>query len=626
MKILITPLYKIHIISLERDKEKVCRIVLNSSKVHIETDQPQKGWDAVKNLEKKIQECENAIEILNTYSPPKKKSLFYQSSSDVVKAPVADSSEAVIFHNSETERYLKKISENEKRIQGLIPFKNFDLPLKQGETSYVKYCVLMLSGEVDKNFLEREFGDIYTEIIFSSPQKSAVFFILCRGNESTFLQDIKRTGFYSCEIISDLSPLKEIELLNKENEKLKEKISTHKSALKKLIGNRGGIKITSVRHKMKKEIQNLILSGEVTDNLFMLRGFVSVNDAPLLKKELETKCLCHVDFVVPDENDDVPVLFENNIFASPLEGITKTYALPAKQDIDPNFITAIFYYVFFGMMFSDAGYGLLVALVCGFLALRGRAEIKNTMTLFFFCGISTFFWGLLFGSFFGDSVNVISKTFLGKDYYLKPLWLDPAKEPLKLLIFSVCLGLAQILTGMAIRFYTLIRQKDYKGAFFDTASWIFILSGVALILAGTALKLPVTTPGAILSLTGAVTVILTKGREKRNPFARFFTGILGLYDITGLVSDVLSYSRLMALGLSTGVIASVVNMMASLSGNSLLGTVVFVAVFITGHGLNFAINMLGAYVHTNRLQYVEFFSKFYRGGGKSFKAAAFKSD
>ena len=611
-----------HLISLEKDKEKVCDMILKSSKVHIDQPNTPISDETIKLLEEKIEKCENAIEILNKYNPAKKS--FFSTKTDKIKTPDNDSSQSIISAENQIETCLKKISENKKRIQKLLPFKDFDLPLKKGETKNIKYSILMAKKEITETDLNEKFGYAHTEIIFSSPQKSSIFFLIDQKHKNVFEEAVKKASLYECEIVTEISPKTEIELLTAENQKLNEKIISHKHTLKKLNTDIDDIKSISNRHKMKKQMQKLILLGKNIDKLFTVSGYISQNDARKFKTELEEKCLCHIEFSLPEENEDVPVLFNNNPFASPMESITKTYSLPHKYDIDPNFITAIFYYIFFGMMFSDAGYGLLVSLVCGYLSLKGKPDIRKTMRLFFFCGISTFLWGIMFGSFFGDSISIISQTFLGKKLSFEPLWLDPAKEPLKLLIFSVCLGLVQILTGMGIRFYTLLRQKDYKGAFFDTLSWFFILAGASLSIAGVALKLPVATAGLVIASIGAVTVILTKGRKKKNPIAKIFTGILGLYDITGLVSDVLSYSRLMALGLSTGVIASVVNMMASLAGNSFLGTIVFIIVFVIGHSLNFAINMLGAYVHTNRLQYVEFFSKFYRGGGKAFKAVSYK--
>ena len=122
-----------------------------------------------------------------------------------------------------------------------------------------------------------------------------------------------------------------------------------------------------------------------------------------------------------------------------------------------------------------------------------------------------------------------------------------------------------------------------------------------------------------LAIAGAVIIVLMSGRDHKNPALRLALGAYDIYNITGWLSDVLSYSRLLALGLATGVIASVVNQMGSMLGKSVFGVILFIVVFIVGHAMNLAINLLGAYVHTNRLQFVEFFGKFYEGGGKPFE-------
>ena len=187
------------------------------------------------------------------------------------------------------------------------------------------------------------------------------------------------------------------------------------------------------------------------------------------------------------------------------------------------------------------------------------------------------------------------------------------------MIFSVGLGLLQIIAGLVCKFYVDYRAGERKAAIFDSGSWVFVLAGAAIAAGGVFLKLSsIATAGIAFAVVGLIAIVLMKGREKKNIFSRLFSGILGLYDITSYVSDLLSYSRLMALGLATGVIGQVVNVMASLAGDGLVGIILSSVIFIIGHALNFAINVLGAYVHTNRLQYVEFYSKFYEGGGRKF--------
>ena len=223
----------------------------------------------------------------------------------------------------------------------------------------------------------------------------------------------------------------------------------------------------------------------------------------------------------------------------------------------------------------------------------------------------------MYGSFFGNAITSVSEIFFGRTIILMPLWINPTDEPLTLLILSIALGFLQIITGLCLKLYIQIKHKRVQEGIFDTGSWILTLSGLGILSAGL-VATPLIKAGIFLSVAGVIMLITTQGRHKKNVFLKIASGFLSLYNITSYISDILSYSRLMALGLATGVIAEVVNILGGLGGNSYIGVIMYVLVFIIGHGLNFAINMLGAYVHTNRLQYVEFYSKFYEGGGKAF--------
>jgi V/A-type H+-transporting ATPase subunit I len=266
-------------------------------------------------------------------------------------------------------------------------------------------------------------------------------------------------------------------------------------------------------------------------------------------------------------------------------------------------------------------------LVCGILAFGKKLEPmkRKTFRMFFFCGISTTFWGIMYGSFFGDAIPTIAEKFFGASVTLNPVWIDPVSEPLTLLIFSVALGLVQILVGLFIKMYMLLRQKRVVEAVCDVGLWIAVLLGIAVLAGGMGLGIDALfNVGAVIACAGGVGLVLTQGRSKKGIIAKLFGGIVSLYDITSYVSDALSYSRLMALGLTTSVIASVVNILGSM-GSGVVGAIMFILVFAAGHLLNFAINMLGAYVHTNRLQYVEFYSKFYEGGGRKFEPLAMET-
>ena len=191
-------------------------------------------------------------------------------------------------------------------------------------------------------------------------------------------------------------------------------------------------------------------------------------------------------------------------------------------------------------------------------------------------------------------------------------------------------GLIHLFVGLGIKGYMLIIDGKILDFFCDVVLWYLFLIGLIMMLLPSDLfasiaQMEIVFPPVLntvskgLAIAGAVGILLMSGRDNKNPVLRIALGAYDLYNITGWLSDVLSYSRLLALGLATGVIASVVNQMGSMLGKSIAGAILFIVVFVIGHAMNMAINLLGAYVHTNRLQYVEFFGKFYEGGGRSFE-------
>lgn len=319
-----------------------------------------------------------------------------------------------------------------------------------------------------------------------------------------------------------------------------------------------------------------------------------------------------------------------------MEGVLASYSFPGRGEFDPSFMMALFYYFLFGMMLSDAGYGLLIVLVCGVLLAKFKnmdKGLKKSLTMFFFSGISTVFWGILYGSWFGDAPDVIAHTFLHSDFTLKPLWVNPINCPMQMLMFCLLIGLIHLFAGLACKAYLLIRQKDGMALLADVVSWYLLVGGLILfalaspafikvVQLGFVLPAAVGAAGKWLAIAGALLVLLFAGREAKNPLMRLVKGLYALYGSTSWLGDLLSYSRLLALGLATGVIGQVVNQMASMGGDTPLGIVLFIVVFLVGHALNIAINLLGAYVHTNRLQFVEFFGKFYEGGGQPFEPLA----
>ena len=228
------------------------------------------------------------------------------------------------------------------------------------------------------------------------------------------------------------------------------------------------------------------------------------------------------------------------------------------------------------------------------------------------------FWGALFGGWFGDIATVVANVFFGKEFVIKPIWFNPIEDPIKLLIFSLALGVVHLFTGLGIKAYMQIKEGKWFDAICDEGFWILTISGIAAWLGG-AMILPVLgTVGQWMTIVGVLGLLLTGGRDRKG-IGKVIGGLSNVYNITSYLSDILSYSRILALGLATGVIAQVVNTMGSIFGGGIVGGILLLCIFIFGHILNIAINVLGAYEHTCRLQYVEFFGKFYEDGGEPFE-------
>jgi len=222
-----------------------------------------------------------------------------------------------------------------------------------------------------------------------------------------------------------------------------------------------------------------------------------------------------------------------------------------------------------------------------------------------FSGITTMFWGALFGSYFGATWN--------------PILLEPMKDPLKMLVLSLILGALHIISGLLVKVYANIKSKQYFAALVDQGSWILIIVGLGMLF------LPkFNQAGTILLIIGAAMIVLFAGRQNKNIFGRLGSGLYSLYGATSYMSDILSYSRILALSLSTAVIAMVMNMLAGMVQGSVIGFIFSIVIYLVGHVFNLLMGLLSAYVHASRLQYIEFFGKFYEGGGYEFKPLSLK--
>ncbi|MEA4889465.1 MAG: V-type ATP synthase subunit I [Clostridiaceae bacterium] len=346
-----------------------------------------------------------------------------------------------------------------------------------------------------------------------------------------------------------------------------------------------------------------------THSTFWLQGWVPAHLTGQVKKGLESRFLVALDARPAAADEEYPILFRNNPLVKPYEVIVEMFSPPSTREIDPTPLVAPFYFFFFGMMLSDIGYGLALTAICAFIAFKAKAggEMGRLSRMLFLCGISSTIWGFLFGGFFGDMLSVLTDQRVN----IPALWFNPMDDATKLMIWSMIFGVVHLFVGMGAKIYLLFLTGHGKDALLDIAPWYLIIGGIGLMVGGIG-----GSAGMILALTGAGIIVLFGGRDAHNPIMRLAKGLIALYGITGYFSDILSYTRILALVLATSVIAMVVNLLGFLGGPTIPGFLIFIVAAVAGHSLNLALSSLSAFVHTSRLHYVEFFGKFYEGGGR----------
>lgn len=534
----------------------------------------------------------------------------------------------------------------EAQIRMLEPWSRLDISMRTTGTASTAAFIGSFPAEYTEEALKAEIArgapeidGVAVEVLSAGTQQTCAF-LLCHASNGAKLEAFLRSiGFTYPADRSKKPPQARMQDLNARIEKLRAEIDGAEAEIRTYAALRSAMQYTIDYFSMRIEKYDVLGRLWQSPHVFVITGYIPAESAPALEKELTEKFEAYVELETPAEDEDVPVKLKNNAFAAPVEGVLESYSMPGRKEIDPSTLMAVFYYFLFGMMLSDAGYGLLMVIGCGIALAKFKnmeESLRKFLKMFLYCGISTVFWGAMFGSFFGDAVTVIGKTFFNVDIAIPALWFTPLNEPMRLLLFSFLIGVIHLFAGLGAQFYQLARQGLWKDAIFDVVFWYMLVGGGILYLLsmqmfadmvslGFTLPAAVGTAGAIAAGIGAVGIVLTAGRESRSPFKRLLKGLYGLYGVSGYLSDILSYSRLLALGLATGVIASVFNQMGAMLGNSPAGVAVFVFAFLVGHTLNLGINVLGAYVHTNRLQFVEFFGKFFEGGSRKFNPFSAKT-
>lgn len=577
-----------------------------------------------------------AMTILNPFSA-KKRSLFRPKRKvDFDRFEVDGSAEAArqavrrtLELKARQQEITSKIATIKTQILAATPYQKYDLPLGFTETRKTDVVLGALPPTTDLRVMGRalyETGAV-AELLLADASGKYISVISCKSDSDAVASVLSSYGFVKASFRGVDQPAEEyirdmraqLSSLMRENEVLTAQYLVLADSLEEIevLYDLEETNLTSLVNQEK------FLSTESTA---MLCGWVPEEMEEKVREVLE-KILCAYEIVEPHADENPPILLKNNGFAANFEWVLGMYSYPAYGKFDPTFIMSIFYFIIFGIMFADAGYGLLLILGCfgGIKLLKPSLGMERFLKMFGYCGISCVIFGVLFGAYFGDLPLAIMKNMmmipeenlpnlalLGGNAANVAVLFDPLQNPMAFLIVSLAIGAIHLIAGMAVKFVLLCKEGHVIDAILDIGAYWVLFAGFGLLAFVPSVGLWVTALAAAL-------IVLTHGRGEKNIVMKLLKGLLGLYDLISYASDLLSYSRILALGLAAGVIAQVVNILGTMGGPTVIGFIALIVAFVVGHLLNVAINVLGTFVHTSRLQYIEFFNKFYEDGGVAFE-------
>ncbi len=513
----------------------------------------------------------------------------------------------------------------------LIPWVRLSLPLASlGETEHTASVLGCVGRKTFPKLRDELHSSPESEIQVVNEDRSCIYILVMYLKEAQeqVMELLRRHEFVPHHLPAYHKPVKQVlEELDAEDQRLESERLAHLEAARTLLSEE--MKVAALLDYFsnldRKELakQHLLYSDET----FYLQGWIRDTDASPAEKKLRAGFDTVEAYLSdPSPDDELPVVLENKGPVRPFEFLTGIYGYPGYQDVDPTPFLAPFFFLFFGYCLGDAIYGLILVLASLFFLKKFPLgpQGKRFFRLFLYCGVSTMVMGALTGGWLGD----LSRYLFGTT--IPALWVSPQDNPTAVLNVALIIGIISIWTGYAVAAYSNIRRKQYLAVVLDQVP-VFVLlaglTGIGLVFLKT-ISPEHTNLSLALSGIGCAVLLVTGGRHERSMMDKILFGILGPYTaVTGYLSDILSFSRLWALGLVTAAMASTVNLIGATMGKLIpvVGVVIGVFIIVGGHLLTLAVNTLGAFVHPVRLVFVEFFSKFFRSTGRPFQPLAIEN-
>ena len=639
----IVKMKKLQLMVVREQKEALLRDLMLLGCVSVtEPDVPQEGDDALLRpesgglVEARTDQARltGALALLDKYAPAKSKLLSARpeiSEAEFLDEDALSRELKAAAEVEDLENQIRRLTSEESRLrssmEALRPWSGLDLPLETKGTVNTDVILGTIPAVMDLAEAKRALAESApeAELFTVNSDKDAHYTLLVclKSEQAEALAALRTFGFAIASVAGTEGTARDqieaqraqVEAIGRERDELEAKIisyAPHRDAFKLSIDR------TTALIGKAEAAERMV----GTDTVVCLNGWMEAPEESRVVEVL-SKYDCSWEFADPAEEEypEVPVKLKNNALTNPLNMVTNMYSLPAYGTVDPNPLMAAFFIIFYGIMMADMGYGLLMIIAS--LVVKHFAKPKRGGKVFIDLllegGIATFIMGIVTGGFFGDLIPTLSKMFgheMGKNFLTKPL-LNPLGQTELVLYGAMVLGVIHLFTGMIINMVEKIRKGDAKSAIFEEGSWFVIFAGLGLFILkkGTVAGIPVLLViGVLMLIYGAAYPAKGVGGKAVAVLAAIYNGV------TGWLGDILSYSRLMALMLAGSVVAQVFNNLATMPQGegkvTVLSFILFIVIFLVGHALNFALNLLGCFVHDLRLQCLEFFGKFYQDGGK----------
>lgn len=614
-------------------REGICQI-LNAEEAMVSKDSPDLAAAArrPRDIEELLHRLRRSIAFLENYTEDKKGLAGILSPRVVVNEKsyndvVSDEQVLKIIDRCEQlESSIEKLKSECESLRGTLeqlrPWQSLQTPVEEIGQLQKTTCLAGLIPTGQFQQAQDQIGELTGAIqqVGATANQYACLVVCIKDNISEVQKLLRSAEFEPVNFGS--WPGTVAELIRQHSEKLNEaerQLHNHLENAVALAENLLKLQILHDHYENLLSREQTKDTAPATQRTVLLEGWVKERDYARLEKIVSRFGASSLTRVQPAEDEVIPVEIENRRYIRPFEAITRLYGMPVHLGIDPTACLAPFFTLFFALCMADVGYGLIMAVVMVWLLKKLQGD-KKLLWLFLICAGLTIPLGAITGSFFGDAVPRFIPAL--NPLRRKLMLFDPLEQPMVLFVLAVILGYIQIMTGLLIAFVHNIKQKDYVAALCDQLSWLVMLNSIVIFGLSKAGMVPAQAGRFFgrLSLIPAGTIFLFSHRQG-GWGGRIGMGAYNLFSAVFYLGDVLSYLRLMALCMVGGGIAMSINLIAQISLDIPygLGLLAMILVLVFGHALNLVLSALSAFVHTLRLQYVEFFTKFFVGGGKLFE-------